>query len=147
MSDASAKAGVGRVDGIGSLPDDPIDAVFRLEATERYYQTRIGDVGSVGRYFIGASRTRSAYADPSRAEHKRYRKQRALNLAKFLVGSRDIPAFRWPKMRWLNEPGPEFIWSEGLVRLVVRWGTEPEGWYVDCPYAVFSAGVNYSPLE
>lgn len=29
----------------------------------------------------------------------------------------------------------------------MRWGTEPEGWYVDHPYAVFLAGVNYSPLE
>lgn len=40
-----------------------------------------------------------------------------------------------------------FIWSEGLVRLGMRWGTEPEGWCVDHPYAVFRAGVNYSPLE
>ena len=30
---------------------------------------------------------------------------------------------------------------------VARWGTEPEGWYVDLPYAVFLVGVNYSPLE
>jgi hypothetical protein len=29
----------------------------------------------------------------------------------------------------------------------VRWGTEPEGWYVDLPYAIFLVGVNYSPLE
>ena len=29
-------------------------------------------------------------------------------------------------------------WSEGLVRLAfrLRWGTEPEGWYVDLPSAV-----------
>src|SRR5215469_14220714 len=45
-----------------------------------------------------------------------------------------------------NEHRPDLVWSEGLVRLAVRWGTEPEGWYVDRPYAVF-AGVNYSPLE
>jgi hypothetical protein len=30
---------------------------------------------------------------------------------------------------------------------LVRWGTEPEGWYVDLPYTDFYAGVNYSPLE
>jgi hypothetical protein len=47
----------------------------------------------------------------------------------------------------MNEPRPDLIWSEGLVRLPMRWGTEPEGWYVDHPYAVFSTGVNYSPLE
>jgi hypothetical protein len=29
----------------------------------------------------------------------------------------------------------------------MRWGTEPEGWYVDLPDAVFVVGVNYSPLE
>jgi hypothetical protein len=28
-----------------------------------------------------------------------------------------------------------------------RWGTEPEGWVDDLPYAVFGVGVNYSPLE
>jgi hypothetical protein len=27
----------------------------------------------------------------------------------------------------------------------LRWGTEPEGWHVDHPYAVFVLGVNYSP--
>jgi hypothetical protein len=31
--------------------------------------------------------------------------------------------------------------------VLVRWGTEPEGWYVDRPYAIFGVGVNYSPLE
>jgi hypothetical protein len=37
------------------------------------------------------------------------------------------------------------FWTEGLVRLCAsRWGTEPEGWYVDLSYAV-SIGVNYSP--
>jgi hypothetical protein len=30
---------------------------------------------------------------------------------------------------------------------LLRWGTEPEGWDVDLPYAVFDVGVNYSPLE
>jgi hypothetical protein len=30
---------------------------------------------------------------------------------------------------------------------MLRWGTEPEGWHVDLPYAVFLVGVNYSPLE
>ena len=30
---------------------------------------------------------------------------------------------------------------------LVRWGTEPEGWYVDLPYANFDGGVNCSPLE
>jgi hypothetical protein len=38
-------------------------------------------------------------------------------------------------------------WTEGLVHLCAsRWGTEPEGWYVDLPYAVFLVGVNYSPF-
>ena len=30
---------------------------------------------------------------------------------------------------------------------MTREGTEPEGWYVDLPYAVFLVGANYSPLE
>jgi hypothetical protein len=30
-----------------------------------------------------------------------------------------------------------FIWSQGLAHLEMRWGTEPEGWYVDHPYAIF----------
>jgi hypothetical protein len=30
---------------------------------------------------------------------------------------------------------------------LMRWGTEPEGWYVEHPDAVFDLGVNYSPLE
>jgi hypothetical protein len=38
-------------------------------------------------------------------------------------------------------PGPKVSFASS------RWGTEPEGWYVDLPYAVFIVGVNYSPLE
>ena len=26
-------------------------------------------------------------------------------------------------------------WSEGLIGLGMRWGSEPEGWCVDHPYA------------
>jgi hypothetical protein len=36
-------------------------------------------------------------------------------------------------------PGPKVSFASAS-----RWGTEPEGWYVDRPYAVW-AGVNYSP--
>jgi len=36
-------------------------------------------------------------------------------------------------------PGPKVSFAS-----VARWGTEPEGWYVDLPYAVW-VGVNYSP--
>jgi len=39
-------------------------------------------------------------------------------------------------------PGPKVSFASNL-----RWGTEPEGWDVDLPYAVFDVGVNYSPLE
>ena len=47
----------------------------------------------------------------------------------------------------MNEPRPGFTWSEGLVRFSrLKWGTEPEGWCVDLPYAVFLVGVNYSPF-
>src|SRR5579862_960322 len=38
-------------------------------------------------------------------------------------------------------PGPKVSFASW------RWGTEPEGWYVDLPDADFIAGVNYSPLE
>jgi hypothetical protein len=38
-------------------------------------------------------------------------------------------------------PGPKVSFAS-----LLRWGTEPEGWYVDLPYAIFEMGVNYSPL-
>jgi hypothetical protein len=37
-----------------------------------------------------------------------------------------------------NLPGPKVSFASS------RWGTEPEGWCVDLPYAVW-VGVNYSP--
>src|SRR5215469_7679851 len=40
-----------------------------------------------------------------------------------------IPAF--PGRALAERDSARSIWSEGLVRLTVRWGTEPEGWYVD----------------
>jgi hypothetical protein len=36
-------------------------------------------------------------------------------------------------------PGPKVSFASAS-----RWGTEPEGWHVDLPYAVW-VGVNYSP--
>jgi hypothetical protein len=46
----------------------------------------------------------------------------------------------------MNEPRPGFPGPK-VSFASSRWGTEPEGWYVDRPYAVFLVGVNYSPLE
>ena len=37
-----------------------------------------------------------------------------------------------------KNPGPKVSFASS------RWGTEPEGWCVDLPYAVW-VGVNYSP--
>jgi len=58
-----------------------------------------------------------------------------------------FPAFFWPgnvakraSARFI--PGPKVSFAS-----LVRWGTEPEGWCVDLPYADFLRGVNYSPLE
>jgi hypothetical protein len=47
----------------------------------------------------------------------------------------------------MNEPRPGLPGPKVSFALHLRWGTEPEGWYVDLPYAVFLVGVNYSPLE
>src|SRR5215472_14094023 len=58
-----------------------------------------------------------------------------------------FPAFFWPGHLAQRASARSISWSEGLVRLAVRWETEPEGWCVDHPYAVFRVGVNYSPLE
>ena len=46
-----------------------------------------------------------------------------------------------------NEPRPGLPGPKVSFASLLRWGTEPEGWYVDLPYAVFLVGVNYSPLE
>lgn len=47
----------------------------------------------------------------------------------------------------MNEPQPGLPGPKVSFASILRWGTEPEGWYVDLPYAVFIVGVNYSPLE
>jgi hypothetical protein len=47
----------------------------------------------------------------------------------------------------MNEPRPGLPGPKVSFASHLRWGTEPEGWYVDLPYAVFLVGVNYSPLE
>jgi len=47
----------------------------------------------------------------------------------------------------VNEPRPGLPGPKVSFASRWRWGTEPEGWCVDLPYAVFVAGVNYSPLE
>jgi hypothetical protein len=46
----------------------------------------------------------------------------------------------------MNEPRPGLPGPKVSFASHRRWGTEPEGWYVDLPYAVFLVGVNYSPL-
>jgi len=46
----------------------------------------------------------------------------------------------------MNEPRPGLPGPKVSFASLLRWGTEPEGWYVDLPYAVFLIGVNYSPL-
>ena len=46
----------------------------------------------------------------------------------------------------MNEPRPGLTGPKVSFASQSRWGTEPEGWYVDLPYAVFMVGVNYSPL-
>lgn len=47
----------------------------------------------------------------------------------------------------MNEPRPGLPGPKVSFASRSRWGTEPEGWYVDLPYALFLVGVNYSPLE
>jgi hypothetical protein len=46
----------------------------------------------------------------------------------------------------MNETRPGLTGPKVSFASSSRWGTEPEGWYVDLPYAVFLVGVNYSPL-
>jgi hypothetical protein len=47
-----------------------------------------------------------------------------------------FPAFCWPGIA-LNESRPGFNPCPKVsFASLVRWGTEPEGWYVDRPYAV-----------
>jgi hypothetical protein len=48
-------------------------------------------------------------------------------------------------MSLTNEPRPGLTGPKVSFASHLRWGTEPEGWYVDLPYAVFILGVNYSP--
>ena len=59
-----------------------------------------------------------------------------------------FPASYWPGRNVVDatrlgqaeiHPGPKVSFAS-----VRRWGTEPEGWYVDLPYAIW-VGVNYSP--
>jgi hypothetical protein len=38
------------------MADHPIDAIFDLEAAERYDQTRIGNIGAVGRDLVSGRR-------------------------------------------------------------------------------------------
>jgi hypothetical protein len=47
----------------------------------------------------------------------------------------------------MNEPRPGFTYPKVSFASTTEVGTEPEGWCVDLPYAVFAIGVNYSPLE
>jgi hypothetical protein len=49
--------------------------------------------------------------------------------------------------RRMNEPRPGPPGPKVSFASLLRWGTEPEGWYVDLPYAVFLVGVSYSALE
>jgi hypothetical protein len=58
----------------------------------------------------------------------------------------DMPASYWPGVDERSSARIFLVRRSRSPRLP-RWGTEPEGWYVDLPDAVFMAGVNYSPLE
>jgi hypothetical protein len=58
----------------------------------------------------------------------------------------DIPGLLLAGNR-MNEPRPALPGPKVSFASILRWGTEPEGWYVDLPYALFLVGVNYSPLE
>jgi hypothetical protein len=46
----------------------------------------------------------------------------------------------------MNEPRPGLPGPKVSFASIWRWGTEPEGWYVDLPYAVFIVAGNYSPI-
>jgi hypothetical protein len=58
----------------------------------------------------------------------------------------DIPGLLLAGSR-MNEPRPGLPGPKVSFASQLRWGTEPEGWYVDLPYVVFLVDVNYSPLE
>jgi hypothetical protein len=65
---------------------------------------------------------------------------------RFPSGACDIPGLYLAGNR-MSEPRPGLPGPKVSFASILRWGTEPEGWYVDLPYAVFLLGVNYSPLE
>jgi hypothetical protein len=58
----------------------------------------------------------------------------------------DIPGLFLAGRR-MNEPRPGPPGPKVSFASLLRWGTEPEGWYVDLPYAVFLVGVSYSAWE
>ena len=67
MGDAQAEPCVGGIEERATIPTAEIDAVFGLQTARWHHKARIGDVWTVGGYFVLAGRTvvssRSKFAE------------------------------------------------------------------------------------
>src|ERR1700691_2887664 len=146
LRDAETQSRRGSAEDVRALTDRPIHTVLRLKASIRSDPARIGDVGAVGINLRGAGGTAGGGKSQRRASQRGDKD--AGNCATPDYGDWNSRHSRPPAGRESDErasarilPGPKVSFAS------MRWGTEPEGWYVDLPDAVFVVGVNYSPLE
>jgi hypothetical protein len=103
-------------------------------------ESRVGTVESVGTVPDGPVHAVLCL------EAARRSAQQSAELANFPSDGFDIPGLSWPRYRSNKtrprvNPGPKVSFASR------RWGTEPEGWYVDLPYAVFDSRRELLPLE
>jgi len=107
-----------------------------LRAPEGNNKAGIGHVGPVSGDVVGsrgasapeAGRAAPATADRSNIQH-RVKRTRLFDLF-------CIPAFFRPG-NFAERASARFLSGPKVSFASLRWGTEPEGWYVDLPYAVF----------
>ena len=91
MGNAQAEPRVGGIEKRGTIPTAQVDAVLRLQTARRYHKAGIGNVWSVGGYFVFAGGTvvsgGSGGAEAGERQYDDYPKSRASILHQAAYGS------------------------------------------------------------